>query len=248
MKHWIFTIVLSLVIVPLFAQTTGTLSVSVSTSTTGGNFSPRNIVAIWVEDSVGNYVKTLLAYADKRKTHLNNWETSTNAKGVKYNVTDAVSGATRSSHGTRTCSWNGTDYNKNLVADGTYVLCMELTDKNSTGNYSTFSFVKGVNNEVTPSDVSSFSSISIIWEATATGILTEINRIDDILIFPNPVKNIFRIEGENIDEIEVWSISGKLILKSSFSKEIDLTNNEDGVYLVKVKKGSQIIIKKLIKN
>lgn len=247
MKRFGFFMVLVIFGIQLSAQTTGKLNVSVATSSTGGNYAPRNIVAIWIEDSNGNYVKTLLAYADRRMTHLNNWETSSTAKGVKFDVTDAVTGATRSSHGTRTCTWNGTDYNKNLLADGTYSLCMELTDKNNTGNYSQFSFVKGENNEVTPSDVSSFSSISIKWEATSTAILSEISRIDDVEIFPNPIKNVFRVEGENIDEIEVWNISGKFILKNNYSKEIDLSNYEDGVYLVRIKRGSQTIIKKVLK-
>ena len=49
------------------AQTNGTLSVSVTTSSTGGNYAPRNIVAIWIEDSSGKLVKTLLAYAKEWK-------------------------------------------------------------------------------------------------------------------------------------------------------------------------------------
>lgn len=53
------------------AQTSGTLSVSVTTSSAGGNYTPRNILAIWVEDSSGKFVKTLLVYANARMTHLN---------------------------------------------------------------------------------------------------------------------------------------------------------------------------------
>ena len=102
----------------LSAQTNGTLSVSVTTSSTGGSYAPRNILAIWIEDNSGKFVKTLLAYADKRKQHLNTWETSTTTAGSVYNSIDAITGATQSSHGTRVCSWNGTDYNKNAVADG----------------------------------------------------------------------------------------------------------------------------------
>jgi len=48
----------------IIAQTNGTLAVSVTTSSTGGNYAPRNIVAIWVEDNSGKFVKTLLAYAN----------------------------------------------------------------------------------------------------------------------------------------------------------------------------------------
>ncbi|MBK8491329.1 MAG: hypothetical protein IPL49_10675 [Saprospirales bacterium] len=43
----------------LFSQTSGELSVTVTTSATPGNFAPKNIVAIWIEDEAGNFVKTL---------------------------------------------------------------------------------------------------------------------------------------------------------------------------------------------
>ncbi|MBK7407075.1 MAG: DUF2271 domain-containing protein [Saprospirales bacterium] len=122
----------------LFSQTSGELSVTATTSATPGNFAPKNIVAIWIEDEAGNFVKTLLAYAQQRKTHLNTWQASTGAAGSEFNVVDAVTGATRTSHGTRSCTWNATHFSGNLVDDGTYKVWMELTDKNGTGNFSSF--------------------------------------------------------------------------------------------------------------
>lgn len=86
------------------AQTNGTLSVSVVISSTGGNFAHRNVLAIWIEDNIGKFVKTLLAYANSRKTHLNTWEASTTTAGSAFNSVDAITGATQSTHSTRTCS------------------------------------------------------------------------------------------------------------------------------------------------
>ncbi len=140
-------------------KTQGTLTVSTVTSEAGGNYAPRNVVAIWVENSSGEYVKSLLVYADKYKRFLTNWVSSSS-----YDVSDAVTGATINTHGTRTCSWDGTDVDGNMVSDGTYRLCMELTDKNGTGNYHYFEFIKDtIGFTSTPADVSSFSDISIIW-------------------------------------------------------------------------------------
>lgn len=140
-------------------KTNGTLSVSTLTSSAGGNYAPRNIVAIWVESSSGTYVKTLMAYANTYKRYLTNW-----ASNSGYNTTDAVTGATVNSHTTRTCSWNGTDKNGNLVGDGAYKICMELTDKDATGNYHEFTFTKGTSAvSLTPANTSSFSNISIVW-------------------------------------------------------------------------------------
>jgi len=140
-------------------KTAGNLAVSALTSTAGGGYAPRNVVAIWVETNSGTFVKSLLVYAATRKFDLTNW--SSNSSG---NTTDAITGATQSSFATRTCTWNGTNTSGAVVDDGTYKLCMELTDKNGTGNFSSFTFTKGTAaSTVKPADVSSFSNISIVW-------------------------------------------------------------------------------------
>jgi hypothetical protein len=248
MKFWILHCLFIFACLGVFGQTTGKLSVEFKSATAGGNYSPRNIVAVWIEDSNGEFVKTLLAYADRRITHLNNWELSTDKKGVKYDRTDAITGATRTSHDTRKCTWDGTNYNKTLVADGNYSLCMELTDKNSTGNYSKFSFKKGETNKVEPADAPSFLNISILWEATATANIPDIPFNDDVSVIPNPMKNIFRVEGENIDKIEVWTISGEWLITNTNSLEVDMGKYKNGIYLVKVYSGTRLIVKKIVKN
>ncbi|HSH19030.1 MAG TPA: DUF2271 domain-containing protein [Draconibacterium sp.] len=204
-------------------------------------------MAIWIEDASGNFVKTLLAYADKRIQHLNTWEATTNLKGIMYNRTDAITGATRSSHGTRTCAWDGTDYNKNLVSDGKYFVCMELTDKNGTGNYSKFEFQKGEDNSVVPQNVPSFSSISISWEKSGTVDINEVAFADKIQIFPNPTKSIFHIKGENISENEILNLSGTLIFKNNGITRIDMSKCRNGIYLARIKTKSGTVIKKLVK-
>jgi len=138
--------------------TTGLVVTSV-TSTTGGGYSPRNIVAIWIESNTGIFVKTLTVKAAERKYDLTKWESSS-----KGNTVDASTGATLTSFGTVTGFWNGTDASGKVVADGTYKVCMELTDKSATGNYSSFSFTKGTTAATqTPANAPSFSSISIKW-------------------------------------------------------------------------------------
>lgn len=229
------------------AQTQGSLSVSVSTSSAGGNFSPKHIMAIWVEDSTGNFVKTLLAYAEKRIQYLNTWEASTGAKGIMYNRTDAISGATRTSHSTRTCAWEGSDYNKNAVPDGKYYLCMELTDKHATGNYSRFAFIKGENNAVNPVNVPSFSSISINWQKSGTVDVPGFSLKENLSVFPNPTKGIIKVSGSKIDKIEVHSISGAMV-KSNFNEnQIDLSDLNNGIYLLKITGNDKLVVKKIIK-
>jgi len=227
------------------AQTAGLLTVSTTTSSTGGNFAPRNIVAIWVENEQGEFVKTLLAYAQARKTHLNTWQAITTAAGTAFNTTDAVTGATRSSHGTRECTWDATDYNGNAVADGAYFVWMELTDKNATGNYSSFEFTKGENPEnLTPQNVPSFASIDINWQPTGVSVFEVSKNTIKVLSKGN---GNYTVNGDNIKEIEVMSIAGKVISKST-TQYINISSQPSGIYLLVIKTGSTRVIKKIYKN
>jgi len=231
----------------LNAQTSGTLSVSVATSSAGGNYSPRNIVAIWIEDNSGKFVKTLLAYANNRKTHLNTWEASTTSAGSAFNSVDAKTGATQSTHATRTCTWNGTDYTGKLVSDGDYKVRMELTDKNATGNSATFTFTKGPNTQkLSPASVPSFSSISINWTSSITGLNPEITLSNTFVVYPNPGTGKFTILGENIKSLKVNDLSGKEICKSN-NMEIDLTTQPKGIYLVSIITDQETVVRKIIK-
>jgi len=229
------------------AQTSGTLSVSVATSSTGGNFAPKNIVAIWIEDNSGKFVKTLLAYANTRKAYLNTWKTSTTTAGSAYNTTDAVSGATQSSHATRICTWNGTDYSGKQVADGDYKVRMELTDKNATGNIASYTFTKGATTQkLSPADVPSFSSVVINWTTTVTGIDPELIR-SSISVYPNPGSGQFNVKGENFQNLKVTNIAGKIVLISQFPS-FDISNQPNGIYFVSVITSQITVVKKIIKN
>lgn len=229
-----------------WAQTSGTLSVSVTTSSTGGNYAPRNVVAIWIEDSSGKFVKTLLAYANSRITHLNTWEISSATSGTAYNRVDAITGATQNSHGTRTCTWNGTDYTGKLVADGEYKIKMELTDKNSTGNTSTIIFTKSSSSlKLNPANQTSFSSISLIWTPLTTGI-ESLKSTENIFVYPNPGKDIFNINANNFIRFELISLSGSLVSKGT-EKKIDLKGNPPGIYLAYIITTEKTYIRKIIK-
>ena len=231
----------------LLAQTTGSLSVSVTTASTGGNYSPKNVFVIWIEDASGNFVKTLTANAEKRIQYLYKWSASTSAKTTRYNRVDAVTGATLGGHGTRTGTWNGTDYNKNLVPDGTYYVCFELTDKHAQGNYSRFAFTKGATNSLTPANVTGFSKISIQWTASGTTDVETVDFSNDIQIFPNPSGKLFRLRGSNITKVEVLTLTGNLLFTNRNTTEIDLGNYVDGIYLARITTGDKTVIKKLVK-
>ncbi|HRY99591.1 MAG TPA: DUF2271 domain-containing protein [Bacteroidales bacterium] len=222
---------------PLNAQTQGTLSVSTSTSSAGGNYSPKNIVAIWVTDSAGSFVKTLLAYAASRRTHLNTWEAATTAAGSAYNVTDAISGATRTSHGTRICSWNGRNYNQVDMPDGTYRLWFELTDKNATGNFSHFDFVKGpLPQNQTPANVPSFSGISIAWQPGTVGIDEIFSGAGPGLHYDPAQRRLF-VTGSGTVEVSLFDLGGRL-LYSGRDQVVDLRHLPAGLVLLKLREAN----------
>ncbi len=246
MKNQFFFILALLFSAPVFAQTYGHLNVNFTTSETGGNYAPRNIVAVWVEDGNGNFVKTLMAYAQNRITHLNTWQATTVAAGSEYNRVDAITGSTRTSHATRSCLWNALDYNQNLMPDGSYFLWMEITDKNGTGNFHSFEFSKGADiQQLTPTNVPSFSDITISWEPSGTGLLEE-TYIYQYTISNNPGLGKYEISGSSFDEYEVMSISGELIQRSKASI-VDISNQPNGVYLLRIFKKQELQIIKLIK-
>jgi len=142
------------------SNTTGTLAVTVATSTYGGSYAPRHVLAIWVANSSGTFVKSLMVYAAARKPDLTNWLSATSSG----NTTDAVTGATLSTHGAHSTTWNGTNTSGTVVANGTYKLCVEYTESNATGKLATFEFTKGtIVNTVAASTLSGVSLSTLIW-------------------------------------------------------------------------------------
>ena len=118
------------------------LTITVTTTPNGGQFAPRNVVAVWIEDPAGTFVKTIGRYAAVRKGNLVAWVQKAGANDV-----DAVSGATRLDHvNPLTITWNLRDKLSALAPDGTYTIRMELADNNVTqpaqNHQGTFTFVK----------------------------------------------------------------------------------------------------------
>ena len=246
MKNTILFVFITLFSAGAFAQTSGTLTVTVTTEDAGGNFKPKNILAFWIGDSSNNFVKTMLAYADKRIQYLYTWKEKTSAAGSQYNRVDAITGATRSSHDTRTCTWNGTNISGEQLQDGTYTINLELTDKHAQGSYSTFTFEKGPNEvTMTPSNVTSFTNISIHWQPSSSS--SSSNKEDQIMIYPNPANSIVVINAKNIQSVDIFSFEGKHIGTSN-SNNIDIEYLNKGIYFLKILTDKNIVVKKIIKN
>lgn len=137
----------------------GSMSAVISTATYNGQYAPKHVLAAWITNSAGTFIKSLMVYAAARKSDLTNWVSSSSGS-----TTDAVVGATLSSHSSHSLSWNGTNTSETVVDDGTYKLNVEFTESNGTGKYTSFTFTKGTSAfSATSSSANNITLTSLTW-------------------------------------------------------------------------------------
>ena len=90
----------------------------------------------------------------------------------------------------------------------------------------------------------------LIWQNPEYGYCTydvvEDNIDAEISIYPNPVKDIVVIEGVEAFEVHVFNSLGQLI-KETKDNVLDLSDQEAGIYIIKVITPSETITKQIIK-
>ena len=74
----------------------------------------------------------------------------------------------------------------------------------------------------------------------------------ELLIYPNPSKGIFKLENKNqkINNIVITEMTGKQIVNLSFLKnieQIDLSGFRNGIYIIRIQTGKEILTQKIIK-
>lgn len=84
------------------------------------------------------------------------------------------------------------------------------------------------------------------------GIKTEAAQSSLLTIYPNPFSNQFTINyvPTSVATVEVFNLLGNKVVNQTFTQKntvIDLTNQPNGIYLVKVTDGSKVLIKKVVK-
>ncbi|TFH34684.1 MAG: T9SS type A sorting domain-containing protein [Bacteroidia bacterium] len=227
----------------LLAQTSGTFSFSVTTTSSGG-FSPRHLLAIWIQNnntsgSSSGFVKTKIKYGNNSNTnsHLQTWLASSAG-----NTVDAATGSTLTTHGSVTFLWNGTDVAGTLVPDGEYYTWLEMawSDNQTTGKtVNSFPFTKGATLfSSTPTNTANFQNLSLTWTPLSTGIEGSLEN-EDIILYPNPSDGHFKIDfkkAENDCFIQVFNESGALVHNERIpnlqagTRSFDLTALPAGIY------------------
>lgn len=119
------------------------LRIVVRTTAVGGRYAPKNIGAIWIETASGQYVKTVKRWASRRLRYLTRYNAASGG-----DVTDAITGATLTTHITHDVTWNLTDRARCEIPAGDYKVVMELTDRDSTGVSAEFPFTKATTGQV----------------------------------------------------------------------------------------------------
>lgn len=235
------------------AQTAGSLTFNCSTSAPNADYGTKHVLAIWIQDAGGQFVKTNAKYGNE-DDHLTSWKASSGGNKV-----DAVTGATITSYRNESVVWNGTDVNSNVVPDGTYKVFIEMgwgRDKTNDHSVVSFSFTKGTDQvEVTPDGTTNYSNVSLLWEPEVSAIQTQVAK-NELLVYPNPSNGLFELEikkGLTEAKLVVADLSGRVLKQETIAEgftgiiPLQMTGFKTGIYFVKVIMPQQKLIYKVIK-
>lgn len=148
-------------------DTNGSVEFTVTTKPAKGKYSPRHVMAIWVTNSKGEFVKTLAVCGKNQKKRLATW-----AKQSKKNDVDAVTGATLKTHQTHTVTWDCRGAKGKSVPDGDYQIHVEFTSSNGQGPVTPaahIQFQKGLKAvSMTPKALRYFDKMNLKYTPQAT--------------------------------------------------------------------------------
>ena len=133
------------------------LAFQVTTSPVGLRYQPKNVGAIWIEDSSGKLVKSLKVWARTRARYLTKYSAARAGQAV-----DVTASATLPSHQTHSVTWDLKDRSGAAVAPGKYTLFAELTDGDATGKFTSVPFdTSGAAQVSMPPNAPSFGAMKL---------------------------------------------------------------------------------------
>lgn len=262
MKNGIFILALLFAaVINSTAQTAGQLNFTITTLPNGKKYSPKHVLAIWVETESGTFVKTLKLRGANRKQYLYSWIASSS-----QNTTDAITGSTLSSHTTHNVSWNGTNTDGALVSDGNYKVIIEYTSEHAQGPKASFVFNKSDSQvSLQPSNETYFNAISLSFTPDNTTGISNFNTIvsESFSVYPNPVFDQLNVEfkSEKIEKdvsIALYDTNLRLIkvfYKGRINEGINAFNFDlsadklvSGNYFVLISNQNSQIAHRIVKN
>lgn len=226
---------------PEATVTSGTLTVTATVA-----YSSPYYYAVWIKNSGGTYVRTLMMYGQnssyyKDMVHWNS-ESATDK-------TNATTGATRSSSSTYAATWDGKDKTKTTTLDdGTYTVSIEMSSESygTNSKYITTTFTKGTSAQtVTPTAVSPVSGISIKWVPSGTGV-NDVHLESQYQVYPNPTRSTVFVNGPDVRSVTIYNLAGKQLLKAVVPN-LNLNKLPAGTYLAEIVTGHGTLTKKIVK-
>jgi hypothetical protein len=227
--------------------TDGTMTLTFTETVSGYT---KNVLAVWVQDNSGAFIKTKMRYwGNGTNDHLPVWKTNS-----LQNIVDASTGPTLTSStnptafGTKTITWNGKNVSGITVNDGTYKILIESSWQSNLSNNThntlvMYTFEKGTSStHTTPTGDANFSNITIDWVPSNIGI-EDVGSNKNIVIFPNPANGIVQINFKNpisVSRLLIENLNGEVVYqeapkqKLSGIKTIDLSFLPKGVYIVEI--------------
>jgi len=149
---------------------------------------------------------------------------------------------------------NGTEFDPTDILDNCGV-ASTLNDYNNSETLASVQLDEGmhtINWTITDDNGNFKTCLYTITVNAYVGINDILN--NDISIYPNPTNGILHInntEGLNISKLELVDIAGKVIYNSQLineKSEIDMSNQSNGIYFVRIQTDNQVYIQKIIKN
>jgi hypothetical protein len=220
----------------LFSQSAGTFSFSVNTTAPStANYGTDNLLAVWIQNGAAAFIKTKIKYCKNGDlSHLDTWVAKSG-----QNTVDAITGASRTSYGTVTFLWNGTNVAGTVVPDGSYFVWLEMAWDDNDKTLNSFPFTKGTNAfHSNPANTANFLSIVLDWTPLSTEIEGTMES-KDINVYPNPSSGRLNIDFKHPEKeclVQVINESGRIEYNEKISdiqtgiRTLDLSSLPGGIY------------------
>jgi hypothetical protein len=267
----LYTLSLSILFLVCFsikvtAQTAGTLTMTYNQpqpTSPPPNQGIKNVYAVWIENAAGTFIKTKARYTStSTDDHLPSWAAKSGcasasvATGAACNITDALTGATRTTttnptaYGAKSVTWDGKNVvgttNGTTVADGDYKVWIESSWVDSGSNnhqvVTSFTFTKGPTAQhLTPTSTSSyFNTVVIDWVPSGLGVQDVKDKEPAVVIYPVPSSGVFNLDLKNeVKNIKVINLLGQIVynedistLTTNTTKTINISKLESGNYII----------------
>ncbi len=82
--------------------------------------------------------------------------------------------------------------------------------------------------------------------AATTGI-ENVENAANVAIYPNPVRNMLTIEGNDVKNVEVIDMNGRVVFTNDRAGQLDMSTLAEGVYMVRVMSLSGVTAQKVVK-